>query len=396
VTSGVLSRLVFGALIVGAAVAGGCGGGGLGRGVGLRSERYVAPADVVQVRWRQHLTEEPLIEYKPQEFASAVSDGRRVYVGSSGGSLWAFDVRDGTIIWRAPTRGGIAGQPLIARESRAIFVGTQDGALHAIDLATGKIRWTYDVRGPIDSQPAWADGVVYFTTGENRIYALDARTGAWRWQYERESPEGFTVRGLSSPLVHDRRVYVGFSDGTLACLSASSGEVVWTRALAGEATRFLDVDSTPVIDEGVLYASAHPTGVYALDPKTGATRWRYDVEGAGTVRPAGGLVFFAAARAGLHALDREGRLVWRQALASAGELSAPLVVGGHLVVSSANGGAYIADAATGRLEQFLFTGHGATGAPTTDGRQVYLLSNGGYFYALALKRPSQTFIAGAL
>ena len=389
------ARLAFGAL-VGMLGAAACGGGARGVGLGLRSDQFVVPADVFQVRWRQHLTEEPLIEYKPQEFASAVSDGRRVYVGSSGGSLYAFDVRDGNIVWRAPTRGGIAGQPLVVPELRTIFVGTQDGALHAIDLTNGKQHWTYDVRGPIDSQPAWADGLLFFTTGENRIYALDARTGVWRWQYERESPEGFTVRGVSSPLVHDRRVYTGFSDGTLACLQAGTGEVVWTRALAGEATRFLDVDATPVIDRGVLYASAHPTGVYALDPKTGATRWRFDVEGAGTVRPVGGLVFFAAAKAGLHALDREGRLVWRQALADAGELSAPLVVDGHLVVSAANGGAYIADAATGRLEQFLFTGHGATGAPATDGRQIYVLSNGGYFYALALKRPAPSFIAGAL
>jgi outer membrane protein assembly factor BamB len=371
----------------------GCGGGG--GTFGLRTERFVAPADVLQVRWRRHLVEEPLIEYKPQEFAAAVSDGRRVYVGSSAGSLYAFDVRNGDIVWRAPVRGGIAGQPLLVPEMRTVFVGTQDGALHAVDIVNGKIRWTYDVRGPIDSQPAYADGVVYFTTGENRIYALDARNGKWRWQYERESPESFTVRGLSSPLVEDRRVYVGFSDGTLACLHAESGEVVWTRALSGEATRFLDVDATPVIDQGVLYASAHPTGVFALDPKTGATKWRYEVEGAGTVRPVGGLVFFAAAKAGLHALDREGRLVWRQALAAAGELSAPLVVGGHLVVSAANGGAYIADAATGRLEQFLFTGHGATGAPSTDGRQVYLLSNGGYFYALALKRPSPSTVIGS-
>jgi hypothetical protein len=29
-------------------------------------------------------------------------------------------------------------------------------------------------------------------------------------------------------------------------------------------------------------------------------------------------------------------------------------------------------------------GHGVTSPPVSDGRQVYLLSNGGYFYALAL------------
>ena len=29
------------------------------------------------------------------------------------------------------------------------------------------------------SQPVWADGILYFTSGENRVYALDAHKGGW-------------------------------------------------------------------------------------------------------------------------------------------------------------------------------------------------------------------------
>ncbi len=56
-------------------------------------------------------------------------------------------------------------------------------------------------------------------------------------------------------------------------------------------------------------------------------------------------------------------------------------------MSSAHAGTYIADASSGRLYQFFAPGHGVTSEPTSDGRQVYVLSNGGYFYALALNRP---------
>ena len=57
-----------------------------------------------------------------------------------------------------------------------------------------------------------------------------------------------------------------------------------------------------------------------------------------------------------------------------------------MVVSSASAGAYVADALSGRLYQFFAPGHGITGEPASDGRQVYFLSNGGYFYALAIRR----------
>lgn len=348
-------------------------------------EGFVTPQTVLEVRWRQHLTEEPLIEYKPQEFAAAASDGKKVYVGSSAGSLWAFDTNDGAVIWRKSVQGGIASRPRLSSDGATLFFGTQGGILYALDTASGAERWQYAIKGPIETQPVVAEGIVFFTSGENRIYAVDARTGAWKWQYEREAPESFTIRGYAAPMVWEGRVYVGFSDGYLACLQAASGDVIWARSLAGEATRFVDVDSTPVMARGLMFVSSYSGGVYALDPKDGSTKWRYDVEGAGTVRVGRGRIYFSSPKWGLTCLDLEGRALWRQSLSEGGELSPPLPLGRYVLVNSAAGGTYIADAATGRLYQYFVPGHGATAEPTSDGSMVYVLSNGGYFYALKLK-----------
>jgi hypothetical protein len=54
------------------------------------------------------------------------------------------------------------------------------------------------------------------------------------------------------------------------------------------------------------------------------------------------------------------------------------------MVSSATGGTYVAQEESGRLEQFILPGHGTTTPPTTDGKQVYILTNNGHFYAYAL------------
>jgi outer membrane protein assembly factor BamB len=367
---------------------------------GVAREAYVAPVDVLEVRWRRHLTDEPLVEYKPQEFASAASDGQRVFVGSSAGVLWAFAARDGSVLWKhamaapsgqqiyaSPTNGAISGRPLYVAETGLLYVGCDDGGLYAFDPESGAQRWVYRTRAPIASLPVYAAGTLYFTTGENRIYAVDANNGKWKWQYDRESPDSFTIRGYPSPLVLDGRVYIGFSDGYLACLSANNGDVIWARSLAGESTRFIDVDSTPLFHRGMILVSDYSAGVYALDPKDGSTRWRYEVEGAGSVSARGERVYFTAAKAGLHALDLEGHLLWRQALSEGGELSQPALLGRYVMVSSSQGGTYVADAASGRLYQYFYPGHGVSSAPASDGRQVYVLSNGGYFYALALKKP---------
>ena len=365
-------------------VAAGCGASSV---PGVARDAFVAPVDVLQVRWRCHLTEEPLLEYKPQEFASAASDGTRVFVGSSGKVLWALSARDGSILWKHPLGGSVSGRPRYVAETGMVYVGCDDGGLYAIDAESGAQRWVYRTRGPIASQPVYADEQLFFTSGENRIYALDARGGKWKWQYDREAPESFTIRGYPAPLVANGRIYVGFSDGYLACLSAAGGDVLWARSLAGDSTRFTDVDSTPLFYRNTIFVSAYSTGVYALDPKDGSTRWRYDVEGATSVRARGSRLYFTATKSGLHALDLDGHLLWRQSLAAGGELSAPTVLGGYVLASSATGGTYVADAASGRLFQYFAPGHGVTSEATSDGRQVYVLSNGGFFYALALNKP---------
>ena len=342
----------------------------------------------IAVRWRRLLTQPPLLEYKPQEFASAASDGRRVFVGSSEGIFHAIDAQSGSDYWKATVAGGVSSHPLYLADSNTVLLGTDDGVLYAFDAATGKERWTYRSKGSINSTPVYEDGLVYFTNGENRLYALDAQSGAWRWQYERESPENFTIRGSGSPLLRGGRAYVGFSDGYLVALSAHTGDVVWSRSLAGEAQRFMDVDATPVMDGGLLYASSYSGGVYGIDPKSGGIRWRFPVEGAGTVAAHAGRVWFAAARNGVYCLDSEGRLVWRQSLSKQGELSAPLLVegadGARLFVSASQGGMYVIEAKEGRLLQFFSPGHGITASPTTDGKELYVLTNSGFFYAFNL------------
>ncbi len=376
--------LAAGSAVAVAAAAGGCMAG---RSVpGMARDSFVAPVDVLEVRWRRHLTEEPLIEYKPQEFAAAASDGTRVFVGSSAGVLWALDAQKGNVLWKKELHAPISGQPSFAPETGLVYLGCDDGGLYAFDAATGEQRWVYHTRAPIASQPVYNEGNLFFTTGENRIYSLSARDGKWLWQYDREAPETFTIRGYPAPLVVNNRVYVGFSDGYLACLSAAGGDVLWTRLLAGDATRFIDVDATPLFYRNTIFVSSYSTGVFALDPKDGSTRWRFDVEGAGTVKARNGRIYFTATKLGLHALDVDGHLLWRQALAKGGELSSPTLVDGYVMVSSASGGTYVADAVSGRLYQYFFPGHGVTSAPTSDGRQVYVLSNGGYFYALALNK----------
>jgi outer membrane protein assembly factor BamB len=281
------------------------------------------------------------------------------------------------------------------------------------------VRWSYRGKGAIERAPEFSrargggDGageLVYFATASDRVYALEAATGKWRWQYERETPEGFTIHGYAGPRLHGNQLLAGFADGYLVSLAAASGEVQWARSLASVSDQFVDVDSTPALAHGdgdgdngdnaaagptadvrgadahTAYVSSYSGGLYALDARDGNVRWRLPVEGAGAVTLADDRLYFAAPRQGVHATDATGRVLWRQGLTAAGDLSRPQVRGRYLIFSGSRAGMFVVDRGNGELLDVFNPGQGVCAAPTLDpatGR-LYVLSNGGSLYALDL------------
>ena len=364
-----------------------------GRGkVPLVSSQFVAPASVLRVAWQRTLQPTvPFFSYHPQEFATAAAtaDHQLVFIGSSEKTFYALRSRDGEVLWKRKLTGEVSSQPLVLAggavgPEAVVLVGDDDGVLSAIEAQTGAMRWTYRARGPIHTQPVLSGGLVYITSSEGRVYGLDVRTGKWVWQYEREIPEGFAIRGSSGVLPVGNRVYVGFPDGYLACLNAETGEVVWTRQLSGEVSRFTDVDGTPAVVGETLYVTCYSGGVYALDVKDGSTRWRFELEAAGplTVDASEERIYVASASQGLYCLDSKGRKLWQQSFARQGELSPPTLWGSYVLMSVAADGMYILNKKGGALLQFFGPGQGASARPLAHGGQVDILANAGAFFAL--------------
>jgi outer membrane protein assembly factor BamB len=350
------------------------------------TDEHPHPAGVAQIRWRTELHQHGLFEATPEECATGVLVGRQVVIGSRAASIVSVGTERGQIEWATPASGGIDSQARFDVAHNQIYVGADDGTMYALEPTAGKVRWTYRAKGAIERAPEVGADAVYFATAADRVIALDAVTGKWRWQYERETPEGFTIHGYSGPRLLGDDIITGFSDGYLVSLNGASGEVVWAKSLAAVSDQFVDVDSTPTIAGGVIYASSYSGGLYALSAKDGAVQWRVGIEGVSAVRLAGQRLYFAAPRQGLHAADLDGHIVWRQGLTQAGDLTSPVVVGPYLVFSGSRAGLFIVDRETGTLLEIFNPGGGVCAAPTLDasGTRLYVLSNGGSLYALDL------------
>jgi outer membrane protein assembly factor BamB len=176
--------------------------------------------------------------------------------------------------------------------------------------------------------------------------------------------------------------YTGFSDGSVAALRLASGTVAWRSSLAAGKDAFVDVDVTPVSDGTSLYAASSAGGLFALDQGSGDIQWRVSIDNVGGIALDKERLFAVAADEGVHALDKQGRVLWRQGSAGDGEPTIPLIADDYLMVSMSQGGLFVTDKNTGRLLQYFDPGYGISAKPLWTGSRIYVLSNSAILYAL--------------
>jgi outer membrane protein assembly factor BamB len=183
-----------------------------------------------------------------------------VYAGSSDTSMYAFDAKTGTIVWKAPGTWPIGASPAIA--DRIVYTGEDDGYLHAFNAKTGAVVWTALVGGFVES-PTVSQGIVYVgsSMGNTKLYALDAKAGTVIWTAN-------TSYITSTPAVANNIVYVSSSDDTLYAFNAKTGASIWT-AQTGGPIWF----SSSAVANGTVYIGSNDDKVYAFNATTGAQLW---------------------------------------------------------------------------------------------------------------------------
>ena len=132
-----------------------------------------------------------------------------------------------------------------------------------------------------ESPPIVNDGIMFVTTPENQVLALDGRKGDLLWRYVRELPDDLmqlhpTNRGVG---LYQDRVYLATVDAYVVALDATSGEVVWEKAVEDYRSGYYMTLAPLVVNGKVMVGvSGGELGirgfVQALDAQTGEELWK--------------------------------------------------------------------------------------------------------------------------
>ncbi|MFM9961256.1 MAG: PQQ-binding-like beta-propeller repeat protein [Planctomycetaceae bacterium] len=230
----------------------------------------------------------------------------------------------------------------------------------------GDYAWDVAISGIGHGSPiVWGDSV-FVTSAEDDgairwLICLDAKSGEQRWTrsigMNRSKPQNLKGSNASStPATDGERVYVLFADKENFLVAAYdfAGDLVWRRSLgAYESQHGLGVSPIVVEDKLIVCNDQDgPSSIFALDTKTGATRWvtprAFRGQSTSYATPVvirepnqPTQLICASGATGISSLDlATGRLNWQSSEFPLRTVASPVHAGGLFIASCGKGGSY--------------------------------------------------------
>ncbi len=243
-------------------------------------------------------------------------------VSAQGGLLAAWPPEGPPLVWKRPIGRGFSS------------VAVAGGRLYTMDQ---------------DTVPGEA-GTANPPRRYEAVICLDAATGKdiWRYRYPSEFEERFGPGPRSTPAVDGAYVYAVGATGTMHCLRADTGDVVWKHELMEEfrgRKMQYGVSFSPLVEGNLAYAmpgGLDGNSVAAFDKHTGALVWKALDDPVGYSSPvavtAAGVrqVLFFTNTALVSLSPEDGTLYWRHPWKPAGgfNIATPIAFGNYVFISS--------------------------------------------------------------
>ena len=305
--------------------------------------------------------------YRRKITASPIVIPGRVVTMDSDGLVSAFDIQNGSRLWRTDTQGekdrstNVGGGVSFA--DGVVYATTGRAEIMALDAASGAIKWRKPLGAPARSAATVADGRLMVITLDDRVQAFSAATGERQWSYQ-AATAATTLFGSAAPAYADGLLVAGFGSGDLVALRAETGGLAWTDSLASGRGRGSLVDlsairALPVIDAGRVVAIGGGGLMVSLDLRSGRRLWEREIGGMQTPWLAGDWLFVQTLEETLAAVGREdGRVRWVSDLPRYDDpdkrrdplfWTGPVLASGKLILAGSNGFAFSVDPLTGRV-----------------------------------------------
>jgi len=332
-------------------------------------------------------------------FAPIITD-KKIFLLDGSGVLEAYDLTTRKRLWknRAFPRNFLKNYqtPKISYSDKKIFAIAGINQIAAVNEEDGKTIWVKNLSTIPVSTPV-SDGVfVYVTSNDNKLYAFDAANGELQWAQDGIS-RPTAILGAADPVIYQDKVIVSYSSGEVYAVNKKTGEPIWSQDLnlnrAVSSDFYLnDVDATPLVRDGVVYAIGNGGFMMSIDVKKGHIIWKKEIAGIVDFWASGEFLFVINNDDKLLAISKKtGGIKWISSLPNFKDAKKPqtkiiysgvIMIGDKLLISGANGKLLVVSPESGKIEKTIKIGSQIFHTPIIVDKKIYLHVIGKYLIEL--------------
>jgi outer membrane protein assembly factor BamB len=336
---------------------------------------------------------------KKQRLAAApvVADGK-LYVMDTEARIHAYDATSGKKLWSVSF--GVSGKDRkaawgggVSVDGERLYATNGLGDVAALNAADGQVIWKKRPGGPLRGAPSLGLGNVYAMSADNQIFTLRQSDGSVEWQ-EAGATELTGVFGAGAPAIGQGTIVAGFSSGELNAYRYENGRVLWGDALTRTSVTtsvaaLADIDASPVIDRGRVFAVGKGGRMVSLELLTGQRLWEINLAGISTPWVAGEWVFVVTDDARVLCIARgSGKVRWATQLARYRVdkekkkkdpivWTGPVLAGDRLILANSRGQLVNVSPLDGKVQSMVKAGGPVSLSPIVAGNTLYVLDNDG-------------------
>ncbi|MFP2506808.1 MULTISPECIES: outer membrane protein assembly factor BamB [Buttiauxella] len=303
-----------------------------------------------------------------------------------GKEVWSVDLSEKTNFYSSNLPALLSGGVTV--DGAHVYIGSEKAQVYALNTSDGSIAWQSKAAGEVLSRPVVSDGLVLVHTSNGQLQAFDETDGAVKWTVNLDMP-ALSLRGESAPAIAFGAAVVGGDNGRVSAVLMKQGQLIWQQRIsqatgATEIDRLSDVDTTPVIVNGVVYALAYNGNLTALDLRSGQVMWKRELGSVNDFIVDANRIFLVDQNDRVVALNADGGVtLWTQSDLLHRNLTSPVLYNGYLVVGDSEGYMHWINADDGRfVAQQKVDSSGFQTEPVVASDKLLIQAKDGTLYAI--------------
>jgi len=301
----------------------------------------------VEIIWEKKLSGEIENNYT---FLNMFKFGENIYVPSNNKKIHIVSAELGNLNESIDVELDIFSG--IVADENLIYFGSKQDTVTAVESSSKNVLWQRVMSSEVMSISRVENELIYVTTNDSKVTAIDTNTGKFIW-INSQIPAALSIRGSSTPIIEDDKVYIGFEDGRIVSYNATNGDIIWQVQLPSTRIetvidRLNDIDGSMVLDNGVLYAISYQGSIAAIDSFNGQLLWTQEASSINGLASNNNSIFYIDNDGIMKSVDKyTGRQEWEQSQFFKRLIGSPVFFNDFIIANDIENYLHIFDIETG-------------------------------------------------